>query len=138
MSVGELENKYGFSFKEYFEDGLGTCYAAIININGNLYFARGHFDKDCKNPCVCFHMQGNNPDPDSSVNDICKALGIDRQDAPWVTDQLDKPNYSVLRQGDDGNEVQMFRVHEKYIADHVVKKYTDRGHKQIYFVRKLF
>jgi hypothetical protein len=55
----------------------------------------------------------------------------------WVLEEIDRPQWVLTRQDDNGFEVEMFRFHKESDAKRVAKKYQDRGHKQLYMVYKI-
>ena len=82
-------------------------------------------------------MQGNNPSVEKSISDVLEALRISRDDLLHVQDFYSEPKWQLVRQGDDGNEVEIDRFHNENIALHNVKIFEARGHKQYYNVREI-
>lgn len=136
FSVQEVCSRYGIEFEQYDEYGIGTCFCAYVEVDGEPYFMRGYGSQTSKEYCVDIQMQGNNPNPEASLNAVVSALGISRSDLSWIREDLSPPSWILYRQGEDGNEFEMFRFHSKLSADHCMEKYTQRGHKQLYFVKR--
>lgn len=135
-SVNEFTEKFGIEFEEYQEDGFGTCFSAFVEVDGQKYFLQGFRDRGSKELGVVFNMQGNNPRVSDSINSITKSLNIPESDLKWVQKELSLPTWALLRQGDDGNEVEVCRFYKQVVAEHVMKVYEGRGHKQCYTVQE--
>ncbi|WP_445357668.1 hypothetical protein ACJJIC_19060 [Microbulbifer sp. ANSA002] len=133
-SVNKFEKAHGITFERYEEGGIGGCYCTFIKISKNKYFLQGFGDKDNQEPGVSLEMDGCNPSPKHSLNDIASTLNIAIESMPWVREDLSTPRWMLTRQGDDGNEVEIFRTHRKIVADWAMSQYEKPGHKQCYFV----
>lgn len=135
FSVKEVTDNFGIEFKEYLEDGLGECFAAIVKIEDSLYFLRGYLDINQKEAGVCVNMPGDHPNPKHGLSEVVDKFNIEHSELQSVCKDLSRPRWILTRQGDDGNEVEISRFLREHTALFVMKKYTERGHKQCYFVR---
>ena len=133
FSVSEIEEMHDVKFFEYVEEGLGTVFGAFCIIDSHLLFLNGYGTKDDKSIGIAIEVQGNNTDPENTVQKISSVFKVQPN---WVREDLSIPKWKLLRQGDDGNEVEITRFHRRELAEYVMKKFTDRGHKQIYFIRE--
>lgn len=135
-SVKEVSDIFGIEFKEYIEDGLGECFAAIVQINKHLYFLRGFGDINQKEIGVCANMSGDHAEPELGLEQVADAFEANISEMRHVCDDLSRPKWVLTRQGDDGKEVEMHRFLREHTANWVMKKYTERDHKQCYLVRQ--
>ena len=136
LSVKEITDSFKIEFKHSIEDGLGDCFSAIVKIANSLYLLKGYLDIHQKEIGICVYMPGNHPNPQSGLDDVITSFNIDSSELMSINDDLSAPQWILTRQGDDGNEVEMNRFLKEAIALSVMQKYTDRGHKQCYFVHK--
>jgi len=135
-SVQEVCDRFGIKFEEYLEDGLGECFAAIVQVEDSLYFLRGFGDMAQKEIGVCVNMPGDHPDPQLGLEQVAANFEASIPDMAHICEDLSQPRWILTRQGDDGNEVEMHRFLREHTANWVMKKYTERGHKQCYLVRE--
>ena len=133
FSVNEIEEKHDIKFFKYVEEGLGTVFGAFCSADTHLLFLNGYHSRDDKRIGIAIDAQGNNTDPENTVQKISSVFKVKPS---WVRENLSTPKWGLLRQGDDGNEVEITRFHRRELAEYVMKKFTDKGHKQIYFSRE--
>ncbi|QWF17182.1 hypothetical protein [Lysobacter capsici] len=55
-----------------------------------------------------------------------------------MSDQLGPARWRLYRLDDNGNEFPMEYLHSNASAEYLRKKYEDKGHKQLYFIRPIF
>ena len=135
FSVDELTRLFNIEFFEKVEDGLGPCFHAFADIDGQKIYLRGYDTRSTKGEhTVVVNMQGNNPCPQTTLNNLLIALNLDLKELVWVRDDLSPPRWVLTRQGDDGNEVEIDRFHRESLALWLMDDYTERGHKQCYQV----
>lgn len=137
FSVSDIESKFDIEFVQSSEEGLGQVFGAFCEINGHQLVLKGYDTKEDKKLGVVIEVQGNNPDPKNTIEEILSCFGIGLADLTWVRDDLTPPKWILFRQGDDGNEVEITRFHKEEVAEYVMKVFTNRGHKQIYFIRNI-
>lgn len=129
----ELTAKFGLKFFLHIEDGLGEMESAIININGSLFWLTCPTDQDQVGTMIS--VRSYEIDTQFALSQILTALSIDETKLNWKADKLGKAKFSLVRLDDNGNEIEMFRFHDKEIADAIQKEYEKKGHKQAYFVK---
>ena len=66
-----------------------------------------------------------------------EAIGLNRSELKQISEDLSPAKWVLYRQGDDGNEVELERFLQEHLANHHMKVFSERGHKQCYFVREI-
>ena len=131
----ELTEKFDLKFFSYIEDGLGEMEAAIINIDGSLFWLKCPTDQDQIGTMVS--VRSHEVDTQFALSKILTVLNVDKTKLNWVANGLGKAKFILIRLDDNNNEIEMFRFHDKKIADTVQEKYETKGHKQIYFIKNI-
>jgi len=137
ISVEDFERQYGVEFEKLWEEGWGLCHYACVQIGKSLFIVFGMPESDCDDPGVVFRAPGNAPSVKKCLESVSTALAIDIADMNWIQQHFDCPRWSLVRQGDDGNEVEITRFHKKGVAIRNMKRLESLGHKQYYNVRKV-
>lgn len=125
----------GLPFEEYEEAGLGSCYSTFALIDGFHFLFRGFSSRDCIDPSVTAFVGANEENPAASLRTLSNALNISETAFPWVTEFIGRPEWSLFRQGDDGNEVLVTHYQREELANFMMKRFEDKGHKQVYIVK---
>ena len=78
--------------------------------------------------------------PHTDLIDLLDSLAMDASDLSYVREGLDLsslPSWDLWRQDDHGNKavVQRFTGHAK--AEHSLKEFENRGHKQTYWLEEV-
>lgn len=122
MSVNEFSRQTGIELEEFEEAGLGVCYCAFVQVNESKFFIQGFVHRDNKRPPLSVDMEGNQPDPLHCLQDLLQALGLKAEQLPWIKSDLAPPQWAILRQGDDGQSVEVSRYFRESAAKWVTKQ----------------
>ena len=136
FTTGEFSKLYGIEFEVGVEEGLGDCYFSCVEVASKLYFLFGVPESDVV-PGFVVRMEGNNPSVQISLAELTTALGVGPDRVGWVQDYFTEPKWALVRQGDDGNEIEIDRFHKQGVANHNMELFESRGHKQSYIVREV-
>jgi hypothetical protein len=137
LSVLEFSSMFHISFEKVPEDGLGVCHYACVDLSNQLFLVFGVPDENSRSPGVIFRAPGNLNSVSEGLASVCAAMEIAQCDLNWSQDYFEKPEWILVRQGDDGNEVEITRFYNKEVAENNMKLLEARGHKQYYNVKKL-
>jgi hypothetical protein len=137
ISVVDFASQHGVEFERVQEDGWGLCHYACVEIEQSLFVVFGMPESECTDPGVVFKAPGNAPSVKKCLEIVSTALSLDIAAMIWIQQDFDRPQWSLVRQGDDGNEVEITRFHKKEVAIHNMKRLESLGHKQYYNVKKM-
>ena len=137
-SILEVESRLGLEFEEVIEDGLGEVFYCFIAIDSKEFFLKGFADKNIKDDfSVCAYMHSNEKEPKGLLDSVLGLLKLDKSELLQVGKYMVPPRYSLTRLDDNNNEVEISRFHDQLFAEHVRKRFEDRGHKQDYYVHEI-
>lgn len=135
ICVTDAEKQLGIPFEEYEEDGLGSCYSTFALVDDIHFLFKGFWSRESVDPSVTAYVGGNEENPMACLKALSNVLNVSESSFPWVTEYSGKPEWSLFRQGDDGNEVLVANYHWEDLANGMMKRYEAKGHKQVYFVK---
>ena len=129
----ELEKKFGLTFFEYNEEGLGELCACVVKINKILFW----LGAPVGNESLYLNALSRCREKDSelALKELLNDLDINKNDLEWHNNNLGPARWVLSRLDDNNNEVEMLRFQDKDCANWVKKKYEEKGHKQSYFVK---
>lgn len=133
----EFASKYNVAFEEIEDDGLGIAQVAVIELGSTPYFLIAHPQGHEESHYLTVMARSFEPDSNYTLEKLLTVLGVSRTELRWQNDQLGAAQWVLFRMDDYGNEAEMLRFHSQWSAESVRKRYEDKGHKQIYFVRNL-
>ncbi len=116
LSVNEFSQRTGIELEEFEEQGVGVCYCAFIQIKDSKYFLQGFVHRDNKSPPLSVDMEGNQPRPLRCLQDLLQALRLRPEQLPWIKNDLAPPQWAILRQGEDGQSVEVSRYFRESAA----------------------
>ncbi len=79
-------------------------------------------------------VRGDEQTPGRCLPLLCQALGLCREELPWVADELGPKPWLLVRVDDNGNRAPMWYFRERDVAERVARDYAARGHRQTYAV----
>lgn len=88
FSVSEIEEKFGLTFFEYEEDGLGTHYGCYISIEDKMFYILGLLSKNFKDYGVTVVIKEFEVDKLNFLECICSEFGIGGADLLWLNTDL--------------------------------------------------
>ena len=111
---------------------------AVVSMEGQVYLLAGAREPlhDPVHSFVSVYSRGDVRDPSTLVDGVCTEFGLSRQDLPWLSDDLAPRAWVLWRLDDNGHRERMWYFKEAGLAEAVAKFYTERGHKQLYFVER--
>jgi hypothetical protein len=135
LSVADVEHMRPVRFAPL-EPQLPDYSHAVVSIDGQVYLLAGAREAlhDSVHSFVSVYSRGDVRDPSTLVEHVCAEFGISRQDLKWLSSDLSPRAWLLWRLDDNGNQEPMWYFKEARFAEAVAKFYTDRGHKQLYFV----
>ena len=132
----ELEEKYRLIFFEYEEEGLGEMCACIVEVKGIHYRLYSPIFQTPDNHLMV-QIRSYEADSRVALDVLMEELEFNSTDLDWVAEALGPARWILTRLDDNDNEIEMFRFLENESARWVQKKYTEKGHKQSYYVKKI-
>ena len=126
--------KFDLEFLIEVEDGMGeTAFACAMLDQTQLWFQSRLISGD--DAYLALYVHGTEENWEKVLNELCAACGISQADLLAKQTELRPGRFSLWRLDDNSNEVLMFRFPDRLRAEQCQRLFTDRGHKQIYFVR---
>ena len=71
-----------------------------------------------------------------ALSKIINEFSIKENDLKWKSEYLSIASWDLYRLDDNNNEFKMFCFHSEDNANQVKKRYEEKGHKQVYFVKQ--
>ena len=123
----------------------------MLKIEASYYWCTSYYDPenpigritDDENPKeinrdadrVSVSVRSYEPNHELALSKLCAAFGLEENELAYIQENLSVANWALLRVDDNGNEVEVFRYHDRFCAEYVRDSYAAKGHKQAYFVR---
>jgi len=135
FSADEADGMHAIHFTPM-EPQLHHYSHAMVTIDGHVFRLVGARDTlpGSDHWYVSAESRGDVRDPSILVDKVCAAFGISSDALRWTNSDLGPRAWLLWRLDDNGDREQMWYFNDVLIAERTAKVYTDRGHKQFYFV----
>ena len=135
--IEEFAEKHNLNTFSYQEDGLGQLTALVFKVENILYWAKGPSGNG-KDYFTLFEVRSFEKNTLKAFNQLCEEFKFNRNDFEWISENLGVAEWLLTRLDDNGNETPMFFFHDEQSANMAKNEYEKRGHKQSYFVTKIY
>jgi len=135
FSVDDVERMSSIRFNPL-EPQLPDYSHAVVSIDGHVFMLAGARDAfaGSVHSFVSVYARGDVREPATLVERVCSEFTTSREDLKWLSDDLYPRRWLLWRLDDNGNREPMWYFKDLEFAEHVAKRYTDHGHKQLYYV----
>ncbi len=131
----EFQNKYGVKFEKG-TDGLGELEYCVLKIGGLKYLLESHTDGPKEATLMNVSISSSEQDLEKHIDILLEALTLNYSDLVHIQEKLGEPKWILCRQDDNDNEFEMGRFYLKETCERQSRIYQEKGHKQIYYVKK--
>ena len=131
----EIEKNTSISFSDDFEDGLGRCQVALIQIQDFIYLLTAYPDGPAECHFITVKVRSFEPNSEIALSNILNKLNINRNRLIWEGENIGPARWILYRLDDNGNEIEIYRFLNERSAKWVQSKYEKKGHNQCYFVK---
>ncbi len=133
MPIESLVQRFGLTLSLQHDDQLGPMKTSFFRIGAiPYYFETPDYEDFAQITNV--YVRSTEPDTLFAFETFKSTACLSTKDLIWVRPQLGKASWLLCRTDDNGNESVMFRFNEEVIARAMQDIYTQRGHKQMYWV----
>lgn len=136
FNADEFEHRSGVRLEENHVDGLGLMRTSIVKLDEYILYLECAAEGPRELSNVSVMVYAHEQDWDRIATLACGELNIEVDELPEVQSEIEPGKWVLSRLDDNDNEVEMFRFPLKEMADNAKRIYTERGHKQSYYVRK--
>lgn len=136
FNAKEFELRTGVILEENLVDGLGPMRTGIVKLDKYILYLVCAAEGSRKISNVSVMVYAHEQDWERIANLACCELNISVDELSAVQSEIEPGKWTLFRLDDNDNEVEMFRYPLKEMAEGAKRIYTERGHKQSYYVRK--
>lgn len=133
LTVAQAEKHFGLTFTQC-EPDKPEQWHAVVEHDGQVYLLHAVREGIPPHSQIEVIARGDILNPEPLVEKICSAFRLRPQALPWVSNDLGARPWALWRLDDNNNRSVMWYFKEKSDAERVAKIYTERGHKQLYYV----
>lgn len=136
FTVAQAEKQFGLAFAQGEPGTTGQAGRshAVIEHEGQAYLL--HAARQAASPDHLLEVvaRGDVRYPEPLVAKICAAFKLAAQDLPWVSPDLGERPWALWRLDDNNNRTVMAYFKDRRLAERAAQMYTQRGHRQLYYV----
>jgi len=133
LTVEAAEEKLGLIFIEGRNNGVGTPYYVLVEIDGVPVNLVGYFDKT-DNIGIIVEIKCTETRVEALIYSLCKYFEIDSSELTIYLDSLE-PKWSILEKSNSSEPD--YIVHSEDQAKYIVAKLTDQKIQRSFLIKKL-